>query len=796
MRRRTRVAITRALVVAVAVGGAALAVPSGASGASAEPAPRPGRAQLDALRDGELYDQFIVKFRGTSPAGHQKAERAKALRETGAKLGVDAAELRPAAGAGVVFRTDRKLDEGGAEGLLRSLAARGDVEYVEPDIRMHATLTPNDTRYAEQWHYSERAAGLNAPTAWDRADGTGVTVAVLDTGGTAHPDLDGNTVAGYDFVSSAAEARDGNGRDNDPTDQGDWTAIGACGTDEHGNPEPSYASDSSWHGTHVAGTIAAVSDNRQGVAGVARNARIQHLRALGRCGGTTSDITDAIIWASGGSIQGIPDNPTPARVINMSLGGPGACGATYQNAINSAVSRGTTVVVAAGNENDAAVNHSPANCANVITVAAADRQGNRAGYSNYGASVDVAAPGGETDDKTLTYWLRVRSDETEQIANDTLRVDLVDSAGTRIRTLATHSNLNANTAYVRKKIELNRDLASRVGQDVSLRFTSTENGTLATSFLIDDVAISDGRTANVLSNGGFESGNTDWTASNGIIDNDRAAAARTGAWKAWLGGTATARTDTLSQTFRVTSLNEQNTILSTYNTGTTTPGAATYAFSQGTSMAAPHVAGVVALMRGENADLTPALMESLLKETVRPLAGTCTDGCGAGLVDAVEAVDAADGFQQLANRGFESGNTAWTASNGVIDNTTGTPGRTGAWKAWLGGHGSARTDTLSQRVTIPQAATRANLRFWLRVMSDETGTGAYDTLRVQVLDDSGAVLSTLATYSNQNRGTTWLRKNFDLSAYRGQSVTLRFTGQEDASLKTSFLVDDTSLSTS
>ena len=152
---------------------------------------------------------------------------------------------------------------------------------------------------------------------------------------------------------------------------------------------------SSWHGTHVAGTVAAVTNNSAGVAGVAFGAKVLPVRVLGKCGGYTSDIAAGIIWASGGSVPGVPANATPARVINLSLGGSGRATRRRSDAINSARSRGTVVVVAAGNSSDTSANFSPASCAGVITVAATDRSGARAYYSNFGAAVAVAAPGGD-----------------------------------------------------------------------------------------------------------------------------------------------------------------------------------------------------------------------------------------------------------------------------------------------------------------------------------------------------------------------------------------------------------------
>ena len=137
---------------------------------------------------------------------------------------------------------------------------------------------------------------MRVPGAWDRTTGSGATVAVIDTGITSHPDLDRNVVPGYDFISNSAAARDGGGRDSNPRDEGDWYAAGECGT--------AGASDSSWHGTHVAGTVAAVADSR-GVVGVAPNAKIQPIRVLGKCGGSLSDIADAVVWAAGGTVAGL-----------------------------------------------------------------------------------------------------------------------------------------------------------------------------------------------------------------------------------------------------------------------------------------------------------------------------------------------------------------------------------------------------------------------------------------------------------------------------------------------------------
>lgn len=333
--------------------------------------------------------RIIVKWKPRQALTQLGTSPAQALADASARLGISLTSTRTIATGAEVLRLDRRLSGGEMADLIASMASNASVEYVEEDKLMKPLFTPNDTRYSEQWQYFEAAGGINAPAAWDVANGTGVTVAVVDTGYRPHADLAANIVGGYDFISDTFIANDGNGRDSNSQDPGDFTAANACAA---GEP----ASNSSWHGTHVAGTIAAVSNNGSGVAGVAFGARVVPVRVLGRCGGLTSDIADAIVWASGGTVGGLPANANPAKLINMSLGGSGACGTTFQNAINSARSRGTAVLVAAGNSNTNASNASPANCVGVIAVASVNRSGGRAFYSNFGAVVDIAAPGGDT----------------------------------------------------------------------------------------------------------------------------------------------------------------------------------------------------------------------------------------------------------------------------------------------------------------------------------------------------------------------------------------------------------------
>lgn len=258
----------------------------------------------------------------------------------------------------------------------RLSGARG-VKFAEANWVRHPLAVPNDRLYAAQWHYP----AMNLPAAWDLTTGSAtVVVAVIDTGIVSHPDLGQRVLAGYDFVTDSARAQDGDGRDADPTDQGRDLPNG----------------ESSWHGTHVAGTIGAVSNNQVGVAGVDWNARLLPVRVLGKGGDTDFDIAAGMQWASGGTVPGAPANPTPASVLNLSLGGEGGPAQSYQDVIDEAVGRGAVIVVAAGNDNIEASRFTPCNQQQVICVGATRFSGKRASYSNFGGAVHVVAPGGES----------------------------------------------------------------------------------------------------------------------------------------------------------------------------------------------------------------------------------------------------------------------------------------------------------------------------------------------------------------------------------------------------------------
>jgi len=279
-----------------------------------------------------------------------------------------------------------------AETALAAWEQAPGVVGVIPDMQAFPLIDPIDPYYASQWDMHVPATGkegaANVSPTWSTTTGAGVVVAIIDTGRTDHPDLIANMPDGWgvDMIENSIVAGDGNGRDTNPTDEGDWSA----------NP-------SSWHGTHVAGTIGA-AQNSIGISGIAPNVSMMHVRVLGHGGGSFLDVIDGIRWAAGLATSwdgrpwnalGLPKNVHPADVINLSLGGSGACWSTMQDAISQARAAGTVVVTAAGNSFRDAANFTPANCNDTVTVAATGRVGGLANYSNYGSSIDIAAPGGD-----------------------------------------------------------------------------------------------------------------------------------------------------------------------------------------------------------------------------------------------------------------------------------------------------------------------------------------------------------------------------------------------------------------
>lgn len=258
---------------------------------------------------------------------------------------------------------------------LKAMRKRTGIVCAEPNYIRTAQRVPNDPFYNIQWHY----AAINLPAAWDITTGSpNVIVAVIDTGILSqHPDLVGQQVAGYDFISDPANAGDGNGIDPDPEDAGDGSVGGT----------------SSFHGTHVAGTISAATDNTAGVAGVSWQSKIMPVRALGKQGGASFDIIQAIRFAAGLPNDSNTLPPKHADIINMSIGGPSSS-AAEQNAIDDARAQGVIVIASAGNSASSTPSY-PASYNGVISVSATDISNQPAFYSNFGPTIDVAAPGGD-----------------------------------------------------------------------------------------------------------------------------------------------------------------------------------------------------------------------------------------------------------------------------------------------------------------------------------------------------------------------------------------------------------------
>ncbi|MFY0406140.1 S8 family serine peptidase [Solicola sp. PLA-1-18] len=437
----TRVALRRR-VLPLALGSSLLlaVLPLGAVAAADGPRSadktRPAEEAVVAVAAG-----VIVKTRSGTVSTAQR-------RVAAAVHGADLDGTRPAAEGTSVIAFDQTVPLASAQAVADDLESRADVLWAEPNVlrRTAATspVTTDDPGFGELFNlwdprsltttpaFPAGGYSVKAPALWRATKGvSSVTVAVVDTGMTRHVDLAASRVDGYDFVSQRPYgltdengdpaidpdtggaypadffANDGDGRDADPSDPGDWLAADearACNQD----PE-AEAEDSSWHGTHVAGTIAATDGNGIGVVGVAPDVTVQPVRALGKCGGFDDDILDAITWASGGTVPGVPTNRTPAKVVNLSLGGTsvdeqtgrGFCPDSYQEVVDAAIARGTTVVAAAGNEAADASTSTPANCDGVVSVAATDDLGQLASYSNVGSSVTLSAPGG--DNPNFTY---------------------------------------------------------------------------------------------------------------------------------------------------------------------------------------------------------------------------------------------------------------------------------------------------------------------------------------------------------------------------------------------------------
>ena len=394
---------------------------------------------------GGSVSQLIIRT-----ANGKRASSAILASATAYSGGIAAKAIRTLPSGMTVLRFAHPLGATTARRVTSLLTARADVAWAQPDhhfVALGTSPVPDpDPYFDSQWDlwdttYTNPNGGysVRAPQAWQHERGNNnVVVAILDTGITPHSELDGAIIDtgrrdrgykipyGYDFISDPFIANDNDpnpvvtdSRDANPLDDGDWVTADDVTT--HGANTKygcSRVDTSSWHGTHVAGTIAA-AQNTQGISGIAPGVTLEPVRVLGKCGGEESDIIDAIEWASGHAVVGVPANAHPASVINMSLGGPGMCSAGLQTAIDDARAAGTSVVVAAGNDStditavDDYTGSSPGDCTGVISVSATGRAGELAQYSNYGTApgaITIAAPGGDdfgasgTDNILSTWW--------------------------------------------------------------------------------------------------------------------------------------------------------------------------------------------------------------------------------------------------------------------------------------------------------------------------------------------------------------------------------------------------------
>jgi len=291
-----------------------------------------------------------------------------------------------------------------AAATLARLRADPEVEYAVPDERRYIHSMPNDSLFTQQWYLQVAAAtpsAIDAQTAWNTTTGSAsLVIADIDTGvRPGHPDLAGRLLTGYCFISDAVVNNGGTCPGPGAADPGDWVTSSDITTYPN-ECSQATAAPSSWHGTRTAGILGALTNNGAGVAGITWSAQILPLRALGKCGGSDSDILSAMLWAGGIAVSGAPANPNPAKIINMSIGGTGGCPASYADAIGQLAALGVLIVASAGNEGT--VVDTPANCAGVAGIAGIRQAGTKVGYSNLGPEVALAAPAGNCGDTFTT----------------------------------------------------------------------------------------------------------------------------------------------------------------------------------------------------------------------------------------------------------------------------------------------------------------------------------------------------------------------------------------------------------
>jgi serine protease len=342
-------------------------------------------------------ERFIVRLRAaTASAAYEAApERVAAL---AARHGLAVAESRHIVSGMHLLRVAPRVGEGAAQTLAR-LRGDAEIEYAEIDERRHALTS--DSLFKEQWYMQNGApSAVDAVDAWTLTTGSpGIVIADLDTGVRFdHPDLRSSTanrlLPGYNMISNVAVSNDGAGRDADASDPGDWISASDLQKSPFNEPGANCkVANSTWHGTRTAGILGAITNNDLGIAGMTWQGWIEPVRVLGKCGGYDSDILAAMGWAAGLPVSGVPPNPYPARIINMSLGSAGTtCPATYQQMVDELLGVGVLVVVSGGNEGGPV--DVPARCAGAVGVAGLRQVGTKVGYSSLGPEIALSAPAG------------------------------------------------------------------------------------------------------------------------------------------------------------------------------------------------------------------------------------------------------------------------------------------------------------------------------------------------------------------------------------------------------------------
>jgi serine protease len=360
--------------------------------ALAQPPPTPPpQAPLSAAAPAE---RFIVKLRATGVSSGLQAAPAQ-IGALAARTGLTLIEVRHIVSGMHLVRVQPRGAESAAQTLAR---LRGDsqVEYAEADQRRHPLAQTNDPLFVNQWYLQNaQPSATDAATAWDTTTGSpGLVIADLDTGVRFdHPDLRNASanrlLPGYNMISNAAAANNSTGRSADASDLGDWVSATDLKNPEFANCK---IANSSWHGTRTAGILGAITNNLTGIAGMTWQGWVEPVRVLGKCGGYDSDIIAGMAWAAGNFVDGVPANPYPAQILNMSLGATGSCPASYQQMVDELVTEGVLVVVSAGNEGGPV--DAPANCAGVAGIAGLRQVGTKVGYSSLGPEIALSAPAG------------------------------------------------------------------------------------------------------------------------------------------------------------------------------------------------------------------------------------------------------------------------------------------------------------------------------------------------------------------------------------------------------------------